>query len=105
MLESSLPVPTTTVTTSLDTTNENFINIPDITPQAFGYLIKYINGLNPTMLIENAVDILYMAKKYMITPIEKESIHLLEITFQKMISIDTILTCLIRLHAVGLKVS
>ena len=86
------------------------IKIPDITPIAFDFLIKYIYGLNPNInnnnkyKLDNITDILYLSKKYLIKSIENECIKILQTYFNEMKSIDQIFNCLNRLYSLGLNV-
>ena len=42
---------------------DNSIKIPDITPNAFDFLIKYIHGLNPPITTEIVVDMFCIYQK------------------------------------------
>ena len=84
--------------------SENAIKIPDVTPDAFDFLTKYIYGLNPKILNEHAVDILYLAKKYIIQPIENACIEKLKEMFESMDSVESILNAANKLHTLGLHV-
>lgn len=89
-----------------DIDDENIIKIPDVTYEAFKYLMSYISGLSKEISYKdkNIPDILYMAKKYLIKPIEIESIYALRQHFLKMKSIEQVLNCINKMCSIGLKV-
>ena len=84
--------------------SDNGIKIPDITSNAFDFLIKYVYGLNPTISNENVVDVLYLGKKYLIKPIEVACINKLKQKFKTISSIDDIFTTTNKLYGLGMNV-
>ena len=84
--------------------SENAIKIPDATPEAFDFLTKYIYGLNPKISNQHAVDVLYLAKKYIIKPIENACIEKLKEIFQGMDSVESIFKEASKLHTLGMHV-
>ena len=80
------------------------IKIPDITPVAFRFLIEYVNGLNPKISNQHAVDLLYLSKKYLIEPIETACIATLKQDFSKLESVEAIFAALNKFHALALDV-
>ena len=84
---------------------DNGIKLPDITPNAFDFLLKYIYGLNPSVSDDISVDLLYLSKKYLIKPIENACIDTLKCQFEKLQSADSILNVLNKLYCLSLNVS
>ena len=78
--------------------------IPDITPNAFDFLIKYIHGLNPPITTEIVVDVLYLSKKYLIKPIELACTKRLQSMFASIDSVDAIFAIASKLHALAMDV-
>ena len=85
--------------------NDDGIKIPDIKPVAFKFLLKYVNGLNPTISNDDVVDLLYLSKKYLIKAIENACIYTLKQRLSKLKSIDDIFVCLNKFHGLALDVS
>ena len=81
------------------------IKIPDIKPVAFKFLLEYVNGLNPQISNEDAVDLLYLSKKYLIKPIENACISTLKQHLSKLKSVDDIFRALNKFHGLALDVS
>ena len=85
--------------------NDDGVKIPDIKPVAFKFLLEYVNGLNPKISNEYAVDLLYLSKKYLIKPIETACISTLKQHLSKLKSVEDIFGALNRFHALALDVS
>ena len=83
---------------------ENSIKIPDITPNAFDFLIKYIHGLNPPITTDIVVDVLYLSKKYLINPIELACTKRLQSMFASIDSVNVIFGIASKLHALSMDV-
>lgn len=83
---------------------DNGIKIPDVTPNAFDFLIKYIHGLNPTVTKENVVDILYLSKKYLIQTIENACLTVLKAIFETIESVDDIFNIARKLNEMAMNV-
>jgi len=74
MQESQLNPISKTKTNININTNKKYVEINDITPNTFKYLISFCYGLNPIINESNVVNILYSANKYLINPLKQACI-------------------------------
>jgi len=81
------------------------IEIPDVTPIAFEFLLKYVHCINPSINIENITQVFYMSKKYLLNDIAHDCILFLsDLANNEEFNVE-ILAILIQLWLHGFKVA